>query len=70
MFLEKVNRRIEKFDLDEPDDKEAYNDILENPLVSILTKRWEKKRKEEWIGEEGSIRDRFILIVELEEKSL
>jgi hypothetical protein len=70
MFLEKVSRRVLKLNLDDKDDVETYNEILNDPLASILSKKWEKLREEDWMGEDGSVKDTTWLIIEIEEKSL
>jgi hypothetical protein len=70
MFLEKVSRRVLKLNLDDKDDKAEYDAILNDPLASILSKKWEKLREENWEGEDGTVSDTNWLIIEVEEKAL
>ena len=70
MFLEKVTRRVLKLNLDDPEDKAEYGDILNDPLASILSKKWEKLREEDWQGEDGTVKETTWLIIEVEEKAL
>lgn len=70
MFLENVSRRILKLNLDDKADRQEYDDILNDPLCTILSKKWEKLREEDWIGEDGSVKETTWLIVEIEEKKL
>jgi hypothetical protein len=71
MFIETQKRHINTFDLSEADDREEYDALLSDPLVTILEKKMIKKREEEWRGEgEGEVHEYFVVILEWESKHL
>lgn len=82
MLLENKKRKQESFLVDcegaNPQegsiDKEALNEILSNPLITILSKKWIKIRNEHWDGfgqdKTGEVSEKWYLVLELEEKSL
>jgi hypothetical protein len=71
MFIETQKRHIKTFDLSEADDREEYDGLISDPLVTILEKKTIKKREEEWHGEStGEVHEYFVVILEWEAKDL
>lgn len=70
MFLPIVERGVQTFNMDDSKQLAEYEDLIKDPLVTILEKRYQKKRQEEWLGEEGTVEEELHLIVEFERKSL
>lgn len=60
-----------KFDTEDNQDLQDYDDILNNPLCSVVEKRTEKLTTKEFSeGEVSSQNDRVILVVTWREKKL
>lgn len=70
MFLPVIDRSVEKFDMDDAKDRARYADLLADPLVQVLEKKYQKQRQEEWQGEDGTVEETLYLMVEFERKSL
>lgn len=70
--LYNITRRVKKFDTDEPNDIEEYEDILNNPLCSIVESHREKLKTKEFDldGNLLSETEQFIMVVTWEVRSL
>jgi len=63
-------RRTAQFDLNSQKDRFTYDEILNDPLCTIIEKIKEKMREESRDGEEVTIKERLVFIVTWEEKKL
>jgi hypothetical protein len=78
MFLENKSRKFESFEVDlegsDDTDSEAYSELLSNPLINILDKKWVKRRTENWDGygneKSGTVKETWYMSVEYEARSL
>ena len=70
MYLPNITRGVEKFNMDELKERAEYERLIDDPLVHILDKKYQKQRNEEWDGDDGTVEEILYLIVEFERKSL
>lgn len=66
-----IVRRTQKFDTDNQTDMSEYDEILNNPLCSIIVERKEKLRDEQY--DEGKLissSETILLVVTWDEKEL
>lgn len=71
MALYNIKRRVQKFDTDEQDDMNEYEEILNNPLCSIISSYKEKLTTKETDSDGNSTEDStVIMVVTWEEKKL
>jgi len=70
MYLPNITRGVEKFNMDESKERAEYERLIDDPLVHILDKKYQKQRNEEWDGDDGTVEEILYLIVEFERKSL
>jgi len=69
--LYNIKRRVQKFDTDEQDDMNEYEEILNNPLCSIISSYKEKLTTKETDSDGNSTEDStVIMVVTWEEKKL
>jgi len=68
----KVRRRFKKFDTDISTDMKQYNDILNDPLCTIVDKVVEKEKVQEYNDRGNLIRQKDIIyfLIHWEEKIL
>ncbi len=67
-----VRRKTEKFDTDVSAELQQYNDIINDPLCSVISEKKEKLREEHY-DDEGklmSFSEKIILVVTWDEKVL
>lgn len=67
-----VRRKTEKFDTDVSAELQRYNDIINDPLCSVISEKKEKLREEHY-DDEGklmSFSEKIILVVTWDEKVL
>ena len=65
-------RHTERFDTDKENDLKSYDEVLNNPLCTIIDRRQEKIR-EEHKDDEGNtvfIKERIVWVVTWEERQL
>ena len=67
-----TERHTQKFNTDETEEMEQYDEILNNPLCTVIAERKEKLSKKEFNGEGqmSSIDEHVILVVTWDEKVL
>jgi len=68
-----TRRRTGKFDMDSREDMTEYEDILNNPLCTIISEKLEKVREEEFNEDTGRIArttETLFKLVVWDEKSL
>lgn len=70
MFIEKASRGMAVFDLNDSDDVKAYNDLLNDPAIKILDKKYGKTESTTQDGEYNSTEKNDMLYVEYEECDL
>lgn len=66
-----IRRHTQKFDTDSPTDMTEYDNILNDPLCSIIVERKEKLREEHYDeGKLMSSSETILLVVTWDEKEL
>ena len=67
-----TKHQTRKFDTDEEDELAAYDEILNNPLCTIVSERKEKLKLEDYDGDGNMIHmeEHIILVVTWDEKIL
>jgi len=67
-----VRRKTQKFDTDRTEDLNEYNDIINDPLCSVIAEKKEKLREEHYDdeGKPMSFSEKIILVVTWDEKVL
>ena len=85
MFLENRKRKCRTYEVDvkggeictSGSDQLDYDELISDPLIMVLEKKWIKKRTEEWNGsggdgsaKEGFVREDWYIVIEYEQKEL
>lgn len=70
MLIEKAHKESRKFNLDDPDDVQAYNMIIDNPAVRILEKKYIQHTESESEGRSRTETKEVHMYVEWETCSL
>ena len=70
MFITRTERKIDTFYLDKRNEREAYEDIINNPAINVLDKKFESTTETVYEGETSSSITRPYVRVEYEVCSL
>jgi hypothetical protein len=68
--MHKMKLRTQTFNMNEPEERKHYEEILNNPLCSIIEKIKEKLKETTFEGETQHVTERLMFIVTWQEKSL
>ena len=70
MLITKTNRRSYSFNLDDREDRESYEEILNNPAAKILSKKFVTQSETIHEGESSTTTSEQHIYLEVEECSL
>lgn len=70
MFITRTEREIRIFYLDDNRDSDAFNDLLNNPGIRILSKTFLSQKETNYEGESSTVTERPYVRVEYEACSL
>lgn len=67
MFITRSKKKIDVFYLNQKEEKEAYEDLLNNPSITILSRHYDKETETSYEGEASVVIERPFVRVEYEE---
>jgi hypothetical protein len=70
MLIEKTERKILRFDLNDAEDLEAYNRLLKNPAVKVIDKQVLEEKESHFEKDFSETSTHHIAYLEIEECSL
>lgn len=66
----KTTKYTRQFCMSDSKDRDEYDEIVNNPLCTVLEKSKEKLREEEQIGESRVVKETLVFLVTWQEKKL